>query len=119
MRDKRGNGERDWGNIDWSNLDLSALRTRRGTGPRPPSRRGVFITIAIFLLLLIPLLLLPLNEFLTAHPKVLHVYYPGLPEHPGHEVAARQMKRFGGMVAFRHTGFWLPMYTRRVFNLRT
>jgi cystathionine gamma-synthase len=41
-------------------------------------------------------------EFLTAHPKVAHVYYPGLPEHPGHDVAARQMKRFGGMVAFRH-----------------
>ena len=28
--------------------------------------------------------------------------YPGLPEHPGHDVAARQMKRFGGMVSFRH-----------------
>jgi cystathionine gamma-synthase len=29
------------------------------------------------------------------------VYYPGLPEHPGHEVAAKQMRRFGGMVSFR------------------
>src|SRR4029078_6522888 len=35
-------------------------------------------------------------------PKVSQVYYPGLPDHPGHEVAARQMKRFGGMVSFRH-----------------
>jgi len=41
-------------------------------------------------------------EFLTRHPKVSQVIYPGLPEHPGHAVAARQMKRFGGMVAFRH-----------------
>ena len=30
--------------------------------------------------------------------------YPGLAEHPGHEVAARQMKRFGGIVSFRHAG---------------
>ena len=65
MRDKRGNGERDWGNIDWSNLDLSSLRTRRGGAPRPPSGRGVAITIVVLLLLLVPLLLLPLNEFLT------------------------------------------------------
>jgi cystathionine gamma-synthase len=43
-------------------------------------------------------------DFLTAHPKVGQVYFPGLPEHPGHAVAARQMKRFGGMVSFRHTG---------------
>jgi cystathionine gamma-synthase len=41
-------------------------------------------------------------EFLAANPKVGHIYYPGLPEHPGHEVAARQMGRFGGMVSFRH-----------------
>ena len=43
-------------------------------------------------------------EFLTRHPKVAQVIYPGLPEHPGHEVAARQMKRFGGMVSFRSRG---------------
>jgi cystathionine gamma-synthase len=43
-------------------------------------------------------------EFLTGHPRVAHVYFPGLPEHPGHEVAARQMRRFGGMVSFRHSG---------------
>src|SRR5262249_50073464 len=41
-------------------------------------------------------------EFLLGHPKVAQVFFPGLPEHPGHEVAARQMKRFGGMVSFRH-----------------
>ena len=41
-------------------------------------------------------------EFLTAHRKVSQVFYPGLPEHPGHDVAARQMRRFGGMVSFRH-----------------
>jgi len=43
-------------------------------------------------------------EYLTSHPKVAHVYYPGLPEHPGHETAAKQMRRFGGMVSFRAAG---------------
>ena len=43
-------------------------------------------------------------EFLAAHPRVAQVIYPGLPEHPGHAVAARQMSRFGGMVSFRVTG---------------
>jgi cystathionine gamma-synthase len=42
--------------------------------------------------------------FLTGDERVEHVYYPGLAEHPGHEVAARQMARFGGMVAFRVKG---------------
>ena len=40
-------------------------------------------------------------EFLVGHPGVTHVYYPGLPDHPGHDVAARQMRGFGGMVSFR------------------
>ena len=35
-------------------------------------------------------------EFLTADERVEHVYYPGLPDHPGHEVAQAQMDRFGG-----------------------
>ena len=43
-------------------------------------------------------------EFLAGHPQVTQVIYPGLPEHPGHDVAARQMKRFGGMVSFRCAG---------------
>ncbi len=37
--------------------------------------------------------------YLAAHPRVEHVFYPGLPEHPGHEIAARQMRDFGGMVS--------------------
>jgi len=41
---------------------------------------------------------------LSGHPKVAEVYYPGLAEHPGHEVAAKQMRGFGGMVSFRHAG---------------
>ncbi|GAA2149911.1 cystathionine gamma-synthase [Kitasatospora kazusensis] len=40
-------------------------------------------------------------ELLTRHPKVSHVLYPGLPSHPGHDIAAKQMKAFGGMVSFR------------------
>ena len=39
-------------------------------------------------------------EFLTGHPRVTQVLWPGLPEHPGHEIAARQMRDFGGMVSF-------------------
>src|SRR3954449_2411014 len=43
-------------------------------------------------------------EFLTGHDAVSQVYYPGLEEHLGHEVAGRQMKRYGGIVSFRVTG---------------
>ncbi|MDT4934406.1 MAG: cystathionine gamma-synthase [Pseudonocardiales bacterium] len=39
-------------------------------------------------------------DFLTTHPAVDKVLYPGLPEHPGHDIAARQMSAFGGMVSF-------------------
>ncbi|GAA4680336.1 cystathionine gamma-synthase [Phytohabitans rumicis] len=42
--------------------------------------------------------------YLHSHPKVRRVYYPGLPEHPGHETAAKQMRRFGGMVSFAAAG---------------
>ena len=40
-------------------------------------------------------------DFLTGHAAVGDVYYPGLEQHPGHEVAQRQMKRYGGIVSFR------------------
>jgi cystathionine gamma-synthase len=44
-------------------------------------------------------------ESLVGHPKVETVYYPGLPDHPGHELAARQMKAFGGMISLKlHSG---------------
>ncbi|OMB98642.1 cystathionine gamma-synthase [Mycobacterium colombiense] len=43
-------------------------------------------------------------EFLSGHPAVSAVLYPGLPSHPGHEVAARQMSAFGGMVSVRMRG---------------
>jgi cystathionine beta-lyase len=41
-----------------------------------------------------------LAHFLVSHPKVLQVNYPGLPSHPDHEVAAKQMSGFGGMLSF-------------------
>ena len=37
---------------------------------------------------------------LERHPRVVRVLYPGLPTHPGHEIAAHQMRNFGGMVSF-------------------
>ena len=43
-------------------------------------------------------------DLLSKHPKVKRVYYPGLPDHPGHEVAKRQMTGFGGMVSFELDG---------------
>src|SRR5205807_3428053 len=39
-------------------------------------------------------------EFLRGHPRVARVLYPGLPDHPGHGIAAGQMSGFGGMVSF-------------------
>ncbi|MEV7965400.1 cystathionine gamma-synthase [Sphaerisporangium sp. NPDC088356] len=43
-------------------------------------------------------------DMLLSHPRVTEVFYPGLAGHPGHEVAAKQMRRFGGMVSFRVSG---------------
>ncbi|MER5180218.1 cystathionine gamma-synthase [Streptomyces sp. NPDC002896] len=43
-------------------------------------------------------------EMLTRHARVTRVLYPGLPEHPGHEVAAKQMRAFGGMISFQVEG---------------
>lgn len=47
---------------------------------------------------------LKLAEFLEKHPAIEKVHYPGLPSHPGHELAKKQMKMFGGMVAFEVKG---------------
>ncbi len=44
------------------------------------------------------------GEYLRSHRRVTRVYYPGLPDHPGHEVARRQMSGFGGMVSFTIEG---------------
>ncbi|HET7386389.1 MAG TPA: cystathionine gamma-synthase [Nocardioidaceae bacterium] len=43
-------------------------------------------------------------EFLDGHPAVSQVIYPGLTDHPGHELAGRQMRRYGGIVSFRVAG---------------
>lgn len=43
-------------------------------------------------------------DFLLGHAGVTQVFYPGLRDHPGHDVATRQMKRYGGMVSFRVAG---------------
>lgn len=41
-------------------------------------------------------------DALLSHPKVGRIFYPGLPQHPGHEIASKQMRRFGGMISFTH-----------------
>ncbi len=47
---------------------------------------------------------LRLAEFLAADPRVQRTFYPGLPEHPGHPIAARQMSGWGGMLSFEVAG---------------
>jgi cystathionine beta-lyase/cystathionine gamma-synthase len=47
---------------------------------------------------------LAVARFLQRHDRVAHVYYPGLPEHPGYEIAQRQMRGGGGMVSFEVLG---------------
>jgi cystathionine gamma-synthase len=42
--------------------------------------------------------------FLEGHDRVARVYYPGLPSHPGHELARKQMKKFGGMISVQFKG---------------
>jgi cystathionine beta-lyase/cystathionine gamma-synthase len=44
---------------------------------------------------------LALAQFLESHPKVSAVHYPGLPSHPQHDLARRQMRGFGGLLAFQ------------------
>lgn len=48
-------------------------------------------------------------NFLTQHPKVENVYWPGLTSHPNHDVAKSQMKGFGGMISFTLAGDSLEM----------
>jgi len=43
-------------------------------------------------------------QFLARQPKIERVYYPGLPDHPGHEIAKEQMSDFGGMIGFDMKG---------------
>ncbi len=45
-----------------------------------------------------------LAVWLAGHPHVIKIYYPGLPTHPGHAVAAKQMKSFGGMISLQLHG---------------
>ena len=45
-----------------------------------------------------------LAEFLAAHPRVERVHYAGLPSHPGHDIAKKQMRGFGGVVSFEVRG---------------
>ncbi|MER3486267.1 MAG: cystathionine gamma-synthase, partial [Chloroflexota bacterium] len=60
-------------------------------------------------------------EFLSTHPAVEQVFYPGLPSHPGHEIAVRQMRDFSGMVSFTARGGYEAAATivtsTRIFQL--
>ena len=43
-------------------------------------------------------------QWLSKHPLIAKVHYPGLSSHPGHEIAAKQMSGFGGMMSFELSG---------------
>jgi O-acetylhomoserine/O-acetylserine sulfhydrylase-like pyridoxal-dependent enzyme len=43
---------------------------------------------------------LEIAKRLEAHPKISRVHYPGLPSHPDHEIAVKQMSGFGGVISF-------------------
>lgn len=47
---------------------------------------------------------LKIAQFLNGHPRVNHVYYPGLENHPAHELAKKQLNGFGGMISFEVKG---------------
>jgi cystathionine gamma-synthase len=49
---------------------------------------------------------LEIAQYLRGHSAVAEVYYPGLPSHPYHEVARRQMRGFGGVLSFTLHGDW-------------
>lgn len=55
---------------------------------------------------------LAVAQYLQQHPKISQVYYPGLPTHPGHELAKRQMRGFGGMLSFELKGDSMPEAVR-------
>jgi cystathionine gamma-synthase len=54
---------------------------------------------------------LAIAEHLAGHPKIAHVYYPGLADHPGHAIARRQMKGFGGVLSFVPRGDFAELRT--------
>jgi cystathionine beta-lyase/cystathionine gamma-synthase len=58
-----------------------------------------------------------LAQVLEKHPSVNRVYYPGLPSHPQHELAKRQMRGFGGMISFELKGGF-PAVERLVSRLK-
>ena len=76
-----------WPGGRWNGLCLFPGRWRKGRSMRAHSENAAKVA-----------------KFLDGHPKVLEVYYPGLEGRPGHEVARRQMERFGGMLSFRVGG---------------
>jgi cystathionine beta-lyase/cystathionine gamma-synthase len=55
---------------------------------------------------------LQVAQYLAQHPKVSRVHYPGLPDHPGHELAKQQMRGFGGMLSFELKGDSMPEAVR-------
>jgi cystathionine beta-lyase/cystathionine gamma-synthase len=60
---------------------------------------------------------LAVARFLEAHPSVERVFYPGLPSHPQHDLARRQMRNFSGMLTFRTRGYGKTLAERMIDRL--
>ncbi len=90
--------------------DAAALREHRSTYGATPGALEVFLALRGLRTLAVRLERAQANaqavaEMLAAHPTVTRVLYPGLPDHPGHEIARRQMTGgFGAMISFEVDG---------------
>jgi cystathionine gamma-synthase len=90
--------------------ELAALRNYQGMSGGVPSPFDCWLVLRS--LATLPLRVraqaagaLQVAQFLHGHPRVERVHYPGLPDHPGHAIAARQMSGgFGGVLSFEVTG---------------
>jgi len=58
-----------------------------------------------------------LAEYLDRHSEIERVYYPGLPNHPGHALAKSQMKGFGGMLSFELKAYYDASQFQKALNL--
>ncbi len=92
--------------VDWVRGDLHRLYTWLGAVPSPFDAWLADLGLRTFALRMERHCqnALTLARYLEQHPKVARVYYPGLPSHPDHALAQKQMSAFGGMIAFELAG---------------
>ncbi|MDD5369968.1 MAG: PLP-dependent aspartate aminotransferase family protein [Anaerolineaceae bacterium] len=92
--------------VDWVKKDLTKLLKILGSSPSPFDTWLTNIGLKTFEIRMERhnTNAMAVAQYLAQHPKVAEVYYPGLPSHPGHAVASRQMFSFGPMLSFEVKG---------------